>query len=168
MQKKITHPYSFQFTGGLSNTYLFTTIYGAAYAIKFKPTPYLFKNNSELADQVYELVIELLRSSSTRSGLDPFIAVTIVDICKDFFADKERILLYICETADARHMARVRKFDAWFREFKDSHFVKIDVNFPDVSNITYYMSLIFRWNHPQRHTIIDEFESLAQHYNTNK
>ena len=168
MQKKITNPYSFQFAGGLSNTYLFTTIYGAAYAVKFKPTPYLFENNSELADQVYELVIELLRPSSTRSGLDPFIAVTIIDICKDFFADKERILLYICETADARHMARVRKFDAWFRAFTDSRFLKIDTQFPDSNGTTHYVSLIFRLGHPHRHSIIDEFELLAQRYNTNK
>ena len=168
MLKKDVKPYNFQLTPGLTNSYLFTTVYNAAYSIKFKPTPYLFENHPEIADQVYELVIELIRPASIRSGLDSAIAVTIAAICKDFFADKDRILLYICETADVRHLARVRKFDAWFREFKDAHFLKIDANFPDVNDITYYVSLIFRWNHPQRHTIIDEFDLLGQRYNTNK
>lgn len=114
------------------------------------------------------MVIDLIRPVSVRSGLDPAIAVTVVGICKDFFADKERILLYICETADARHLARVRKFDAWFREFNDFQFLKLDANFPDANNITYYVSLIFRANHPSRHVIIDEVNLLAQRYNKDK
>lgn len=168
MQKDNIKSYNFRFTGDLVNSYLFTTAYGAAYSVKFKSTPYLFENSPEIADQVYELVIDLIRPVSIRSGLDPAIAVTVVAICKDFFADKERILLYICETADARHRARVRKFDAWFREFNDSRFLKIDANFPDVNNITYYVSLIFRSDHSGRHTIIDEVNLLAQRYNTDK
>jgi hypothetical protein len=99
---------------------------------------------------------------------DAFIPATIAAICEDFVSSKERILLYICETADARHLARVRKFDAWFREFNDFHFLKIDANFPDANNITYYVSLIFRLNHPGRHIIIDEFNLLAQRYDAEK
>ena len=89
-------------------------------------------------------------------------------ICEDFVSTKERILLYICETADSRHLARVRKFDAWFREFNDYHFIKLDANFPDVNDVTYYTSLIFRWDHPQRYLIMDEFEVLAKRYNMDK
>ena len=77
-------------------------------------------------------------------------------------------MLYICETADNRHLARVRKFDAWFREFNNYHFIKLDANFPDVNNVTYYASLIFRWDHPQRHLIMDEFEVLAKRYTVDK
>lgn len=100
--------------------------------------------------------------------LDPRLPATIAAICQDFFSDKERILLYICETADTRHLARVRKFDAWFREFNDFRFLKIDTNFPDINGVVYYVSLIFRLAHPYRHTIIDEFELLARQYNEDK
>ena len=168
MPKEDAKPYNFRFAGGPTNSYFFTTIHGAAYSIKFKPTPYLFENYPEIADQVYELVVELTRTVSVRSGIDPSIAVTIAAICEDFFINKERILLYICETADVRHMARVRKFDAWFREFSYSHFLKIDTQFPDTNGITYYISLIFRLGHPHRHTIIDEFELLSRQYNSDK
>ncbi|MFD2570120.1 DUF6169 family protein [Spirosoma soli] len=162
------NPYKFRFAGDEFNSYLFTTVQGAAYTVKFKPTPYLFEAYSEIREQVYELVIDLTRPTSSKPRLDPAIAVTIAAICHDFFVDKERILLYICETADARHMARVRKFGAWFYEFNDSGFLKIDTSFPDTNGITYYLSLIFRMGHPHRHTIIDEFERLARNYNEDK
>lgn len=99
---------------------------------------------------------------------DAFIPATIAAVCEDFVSNRERILLYICETADARHMARVRKFDAWFCEFNGFQFLKLDANFPDANNITYYVSLIFRSNHPNRHVIIDEVNLLAQRYNMDK
>lgn len=107
-------PYNFRFAGGKFNSYLFATAQGAAYAVRFKPTPYLFERHPKLSEQVYELVIDLIRPTPDRPRLDPSIAVTVAAICQAFFSDKDRILLYICETADARHLARVRKFDAWF------------------------------------------------------
>ncbi|GAB2562720.1 DUF6169 family protein [Spirosoma areae] len=162
------NPYKFEYIGGLSNAYVFETTAEVIYQIKFKSTPYLFPDESNLGQDVFELVIDVVYTPAGKLPLDASIPATIAAICKDFFADKERILLYICETADARHLARVRKFDAWFREFKDAHFVKIDANFPDADGITYYVSLIFRWSHPQRHTIMDEFNILAQRYDTNK
>ncbi|WP_461108597.1 DUF6169 family protein [Spirosoma koreense] len=57
------------------------------------------------------MVIELIRPTADKLRADPAIGPTVIAICRDFFSNKERILLYICETADARHMARVRKFD---------------------------------------------------------
>ena len=168
MPKNNARPYSFKFTEEPTNTYLFTTDHGAAYAIRFKFTPYLFENHPDISDQVYELVVERIRPAPIRADSDPAIAVTVATICEDFVSDKERILLYICETADARHLARVRKFDAWFREFNDFGFLKLDANFPDVNDVTYCTSLIFRWTHPQRHLIMDEFEVLAKRYNTDK
>ena len=161
-------PYSFRFASGGFNSYLFSTAQGAAYAVRFKPTPYLFERHPDLGEQVHELVIDLIRPTSGRPRVDPSIAVTIASICQDFFSDKDRILLYICETADARHLARVRKFDGWFRELNDLRFLKIDANFPDTNGIVYYLSLIFRLGHPHRHTIIDEFELLARNYNEAK
>ena len=147
---------------------MFETSNEVVYQIRFKPTPYFFRHHPDLGQEVFELVVDVVFSSTTKIPLDPRISATVAAVCQDFFADKERILLYICETADARHLARVRKFDAWFREFNDFHFLKIDTNFPDTNGITYYVSLIFRLGHPHRHTIIDEFELLARHYTEDK
>lgn len=162
------NPYKFEYVGGLSNAYVFETINDVVYQIKFKPTPYLFPNHPEVGEDVFELVIDVVHSQRRKVPSDAFLPATIAVICEHFVSNKERILLYICETSDARHLARVRKFDAWFREFGDSNYLKIDANFPDVNNITYYVSLIFRLNHPGRHMIIDEFNLLAQRYDTDK
>lgn len=162
------NPYRFEYVGGESNSYVFETNNRVTYQVKFQATPYLFPNYSDLGQDIFELIIDVIYSPIGKVSPDAFIPATIAAICEDFVSNKERILLYICETADARQLARVRKFDAWFREFNYSSFIKIDANFPDVNHITYYVSLIFRLSHPQRHTIMDEFDLLAQQYHTNK
>lgn len=147
---------------------MFETVNEVICQVKFKPTPYLFPSYPALGQESFELVIDVIYSRSGKIPSDAFIPATIAAICEDFVSSRERILLYICETADARHLARVRKFDAWFREFNDFHFLKIDANFPDANNITYYVSLIFRSDHPDRHIIIDEVNLLTQRYDTDK
>ncbi|GAB4040776.1 DUF6169 family protein [Spirosoma gilvum] len=161
-------PYSFTGTGSAVNIYTFRTESGAIYAVRFKPTPYLFENAPIIAEQVYELVIEQVRLPIGRTGVDRAIAVTIAEICRDFFKNQERILLYICETSDFKQLARVRKFDGWFRQFNDHRYLKLDTQFPDSNGITYFVSLIFRWEHPHLHTIIDAFEGLSEQYNAGK
>lgn len=168
MPNKTPEPYEFTFTAGDIDVYTFRTVAGSIYAVHFKPTPYLFDSSPVIAEQVYELVIEQVRLPVIRSGKDDSIAETIALICKDFFQYHERILLYICETADFRHLARVRKFDSWFRQFKDHHYLKLDTQFPDLNGITYFVSLIFRWGHPHLHAIIDAFENLSDQYNEDK
>ena len=168
MQHDTPEPYPFTFTGEPTDIYTFRTVSGAVYAVRFKHTPYLFDSAPVIAEQVYELVIEQVRAPAGRSGSDETIAVTVATICKNFFQDHERILLYICETADFRHLARVRKFDGWFRQFNDHHYLKLDTQFPDSDGVTYFVSIIFQWGHPHLHTIIDAFENLSEQYNEGK
>ena len=162
------NPYKFEYIGGISHSYVFESANEVVYQVKFKSTPYLFPHYPDVGQDVFELVIDVAYSPIGKVPPDPIIPATVAAICADFFINKERILLYICETADARHMARVRKFDAWFREFNYAHFLKIDTQFPDTNGITYYISLIFRLGHPHRHTIIDEFELLSRQYDAAK
>lgn len=136
-------PYPFSVSPALPDVYLFSTPGGAAYLVKLKHTPYLFADNPDLGEQVYELVVELIRPATGTGAADAAIGVTIFAICKDFFRHHSRILLYIFETADSRHLARVRKFHGWFRQFNDNRFLKIDTQFPESDTKTYYVSLIF-------------------------
>ena len=54
MLKNNAKPYNFRFAAGPANSYFFTTAHGSAYAVRFKPTFYLFENHPEISDQVYE------------------------------------------------------------------------------------------------------------------
>ena len=161
-------PYKFEHITGELYSYLIETENQVVYQVIFKPTPYLFGQHPDLGEETFELVIDVVFSPTNRMPSDSRMPITIAAICQNFFANKDRILLYICETADARHLARVRKFDTWFREFNDFRFLKIDTNFPDTNGTTYFLSLIFRMGHPHRHTIIDEFELLSRQHNLEK
>ena len=160
--------YDFLLVSGSGIIYTFTTDNGAVYAIQFKPTPYLFEDAPDLGEHIYELVIELLRSGEGRAGTDTKVSFTIAAICSQFLAEHERMLLYICETADYKHLARVRKFDGWFRLFGASEFVKLDTQFPDTNGTVYFVSLIVRWKHAALHKVISAFERLSKQYQTNK
>jgi hypothetical protein len=162
-------PYSFDFIEDINPIYAFTTQTGSAYAVRFKHTPYIFEQHPDLGEQTYALVIELVRPAvAGSSGSDARVGVTIAAICQHFFQKHQRIVLYICETADFKHLARVRKFDSWFRQFNNHQYLKVDTQFPDLNGITYFVSLIFQWNHPQLHTIVDAFEQLSARYTTEK
>lgn len=162
------NPYEFECVGGTAISYVFETTNEIIYQVKFKPTPYLFPEQPDLGKDVFELVIDVIYSQTGKISSDASLPATIAAICENFVSSRERILLYICETSDSRHLARVRKFDAWFRAFSNYHFIKLDANFPDVNKVTYYTSLMFRWDHPQRSLIMDEFNVLASRYNTGK
>ncbi len=159
MPKETPDAYDFLYVVGTTNVYTFTTISGAAYAVQFKPTPYLFEDTPELGKHIHELVIELVRLGERRT-VDVRIPYTIAAICRQFLAENERILLYICETADLKHLARVRKFDGWFHQFGDAEFVKLDTQFPDTNGVIYFVSLILRWKHAALHEVISAFERL--------
>lgn len=160
--------YDFLLVSDSTNVYTFTTDTRAAYAVQFKPTPYLFDDAPELGEHIYELIIELLRPGEGRAGIDARVSYTIAAICSQFLTEHQRMLLYICETADYRHLARVRKFDGWFRLFGASEFVKLDTQFPDTNGVIYFVSLVVRWKHESLHEVISAFERLSDQYQTDK
>ena len=93
--------------------------------------------------------------------LDRQIAPTIARIFEDFLQEKEKIAVYTCETADGRHLARMRKFDAWFKDFNPDFFLKIDRFLKDdKDDVIYFNSLILRQDNPFKNEILEAFESL--------
>jgi len=56
-------------------------------------------------------------------SLDARILPTVVAIIRDFFIQKEKVLLYVCENKDDKGALPNRKFDQWFRLYNlDNHF----------------------------------------------
>lgn len=53
--------YPFEFENDVDNTYLLSTFLGVAYAVKFKPSPYLLEDESAVySDSIYEFIIEIV------------------------------------------------------------------------------------------------------------
>lgn len=149
--------------------YFFKTSNGIIYEVSFRPTPYLFETSYPFAENVFESVIKVIeKSSKTLVPFDKKVKRTIAEIFYHFFSDKQRIIVYICDTADARHRARARKFGAWFEEFKHGQFVKVDATIDDYSDIVYLNSLILHTDNLHFVEIIDAFRKVTGGYSEDK
>ena len=154
-------PYDFIFEGEWDNAYTFDTVNNISYRVKFKPSGYLF-DSYLWSFYAYELVIEVTENPHDKlPPLDRQIAPTIARIFEDFLQEKEKIAVYTCETADGRHLARMRKFDAWFKDFNPDFFLKIDRFLKDdKDDVIYFNSLILRQDNPFKNEILEAFENL--------
>ncbi|MEZ0487270.1 DUF6169 family protein [Fibrella aquatica] len=153
------------------NLFKFITDAVVTYEVAFKPTPYLFDEESAFSQHVVELVIRISKESvNQRPGLDRLVAPTIASVVADYYQHQnEAITLYVCDSADGKQVARKRKFDDWFRYFNQTKFVKHD--FPvtdDRDGITYYNTVILKADNPSRGQIIRAFENVFGRYNDSK
>lgn len=162
--------YDFEFKGGKNNSYVFETNYDITYEVKFKPSSYLFDERYQFSSQVFEMVIAVTESKNLDDKIPPdgLIMFTIAEIVTDFFKNRERIIVYICDTADARHLARARKFGLWFEKFKTTQFMKIDASITDEMGIIYMNALILHRENPYFVEIIDAFRKVTGGYSEDK
>jgi Family of unknown function (DUF6169) len=168
-EKDIPTPYNYRIDESDVNTYLFETSHQIGYAIKFKPTGYIFEGYV-WSYYCYEYIIEVKYNPTDKNPpLDISFSLTVASIFNDFFKDKENVVTYICDTADGKELARFRKFSIWFNKFNTDLFLKIDKSFWDVKqNTTYYNSLIIRQDNPYKEEIIEAFEDLIGGFEEDK
>ncbi len=151
------------------NGYIFETNLGVEYEVKFKSTPYLFSSKSLYADNIFELIITVLKTNLGRPPFDRRTSKTISDIFEDFYQKfSETVTIYICDSSDGRQMARSRKFHIWFEEFQHENYLKIDVILIDSEKKRFPTSLILRRNNPYLLQIFEEFESITSGYSAEK
>jgi hypothetical protein len=149
--------------------YFFKTSNGIIYEVSFRPTPYLFETSYPFAENVFESVIKVIeKSSKTLVPFDKKVKRTIAEIFYHFFSDKQRIIVYICDTADARHLARARKFGLWFEKFKTTQFMKVDASIIDEMGVIYMNALILHRENPYFVEIIDAFRKVTGGYSEDK
>ncbi|NJM80949.1 MAG: hypothetical protein HC854_17455 [Flavobacterium sp.] len=79
--------YKFLFEGGSNNSYYFETNNGCIYEIRFKPTPYLFENESkEIRNNVFEFAILLEYNPNVKlPSKDKNMGATVVAVFIDFY-----------------------------------------------------------------------------------
>lgn len=162
--------YDFEFRGGKNNSYVFDTNHEITYEVKFKPSSYLFEEQDEFSTQVYEMVIAIVerKNADDKTPSDSLIMYTIADIVTNFFQNRERIIVYICDTSDARHLARARKFGLWFEKFKTTQFMKVDASIIDEMGVIYLNALILHRENPYFVEIIDAFRKVTGGYSEDK
>jgi hypothetical protein len=153
--------YDYDFIDDTTKSYFFKTNAHVFYRIEFKPTGYIFGEDVIWSNYCYEFSIKLSANSPQNPPLDFLVAPTIAAIFIDFFQEKEKAILYTCDTADRKHTARMIKFNRWFEQFNKGQFFKINASLIDnFQKVTYFNSLIIRVENPYKEAIITAFEDL--------
>jgi hypothetical protein len=156
--------YEFSFAGGGYNSYFFATDSKIVYQIKFRDTAYIFDGYLNFDISAFEMIIQVEANPTGKNPpLDIKIPSTIASIFKDFF-DRipKQVVIYICDSSDARQAARKRKFDQWIEAFKGEEFAKVNSKIEDLDGRIYYNALLIRRDNPQYDEIIKAFIKLAE------
>lgn len=139
----------------------FTTSFGNAYKAYFISYAYLFPNNPEFANNIFSFNLEITGRANENPSTDEKIGQTVVEIFSQFFEARHNVAVYICDTADERHLARKRKFDFWFWKYNDGSILKED-GLAVVGNMEIYNSLLLHKHNKFANEIIEAFRTLNE------
>ena len=162
--KNTVEPYKTLFSGGKDNLSSFETSNSIVYEVKFKSTSYIFDNYLNFPVDAFEFTISVAYNPTDKNPpLDPKIPFTIASIFTDFFQRiPEQVVVYICDSSDARQAARKRKFDQWIEFFKGTEFAKINSTINDIDGRIYHNALIIKRDNPHYKEITEAFIKLAE------
>jgi Family of unknown function (DUF6169) len=159
----LNNTYSFKFEGGYQNSYNFDTDNFISYDIKFKPSDYIFEGRTPFYVPTFELSITVaVNETGKNPPLDLRVPYTIASIFLDFYKQNNgQVIVFICDSSDARQEVRRRKFNQWVELFKGNEYLKFDTKIIDPLGPIYYNSIILKTNNPYRDQIIQSFIDLA-------
>lgn len=135
------------------DSFLFTSQYGVTFNVGFADDYMLMEEG------VYQFFISKI--SDTPSPNDPLVRETIAVIIREFFAIKPVVILYICDTSDARQSVRDRLFARWFEEYGNNKEYTMIHESIMIDGITYYGSLLMKSNHPIHDEICTRFHDFV-------
>lgn len=140
--------------GRHSLEYLFKTDFGGLFNVAFSENKIIWDEGA------YEFGI--FNVSGKKSPNDVKLKQTIIAIIEEFFHDNPNVLLFQCETGDAKQSVRARLFQRWFDDYplKDKFFIKV-VMIED-EGVENYDAIIIKRNNPNFDSIVSEFDKFAK------
>ena len=110
--------------------YLFRTAQGLFYKCVFKyATPRLSPILGVYDLEIYDFDFEMFDPTpGKRKKLDERISATLVELIKSFFSNPNRVLIYICDASDGRHLERHKLFENWHKDFLSHDLVRLPVD----------------------------------------
>lgn len=134
--------------------YIFETERGIHYSISFEEdTPFG-------GCETYQFIIDKI--DRVRSPHDPKVEKTILAIIDEFFAERQNVLLYICDTSDGREANRNRLFLSWFEKHTQPGRFTIRTANAVVEGQGFYAAIIVENSNPKLTDITEDFERTAQ------
>ena len=140
--------------------FVFTTKQGITYSTGFVP------DNSFFESGVFQFF--LINNTPIRtSRVDRDVFETVRVIIEEFFAQKEPVMLYICDTADKRQASRDRLFRIWFNTYIQNEAYTMYSEQMTLDNVRYFSSIILRKDHPLHNKVICSFHDyIVEHSQT--
>ena len=136
--------------------FVFTTKQGITYSTGFVPDCSFFESG------VFQFF--LINTSSRTSRVDRDVFETVRVIIEEFFAQKEPVMLYICDTADKRQASRDRLFRIWFNTYIQNEAYTMYSEQMTLDNVRYFSSIILRKDHPLHNKVICSFHDyIVEH-----
>jgi hypothetical protein len=119
-----------------------------------------------LQDHVFEFsIIVVEKPEGKLPQPDNRIPATVAGIFHHFFTARERVVVYICETADMRASARMRKFNQWFEWYRGNEFLQVSL--PIEQSITgekYYNAMILHSSNPLAGVFVEAYIKLINSF----
>ena len=151
------------------NTSYFITDDGRRYSVTFEGQSFFDINEFAFAERTYELFLTLEKAPPVYST-DPKIGATLAAIIHNFIEkDPLRLVCFTCDTADGRHFARYKRFNEWFSENNDGHYLKLEdsVPYPAINKL-FLITLIVRNDNPYSAQILVSFVDLTAQLRSRK
>lgn len=147
-------PYKVEQVG--DNIFLFETKQGIVYNVGFVP------DTSFMDEGLYQFFLINTSHRTIRTDKDVFETVRV--IIEEFFAQKEQVMLYICDTTDKRQAYRDRLFRIWFNTYILNNTYTMYNEQMTLDNIQYFSSIILRKDHPMHNQVIATFHDyIVEH-----
>ena len=140
--------------------YVFVTDYDIVYSVEFEP--YVGFGQ----DETYWFILS--NQSHKPSPNDPKLRATVICIIEEFFRVNEKVLLYICDTANGLQAMRSRLFLRWFNGYAQKQKYDVRTAMIEDEGVENYVSLIIRLSHPNYVEIIQYFEETINLFKSNK
>ncbi|MBL7731384.1 MAG: hypothetical protein JNM88_09410 [Chitinophagaceae bacterium] len=121
----------------------------------------MFSDYPAIAGYVFAFNIDVLDGDADNSITDDRIGITIFEVFKLFFTKLENVTVYVCDSADERHLARKRKFDLWFWKYNDGTLVKED-GIAMIEGVEIYNSLLLHKANKRLPEIILAYKELNE------
>jgi Family of unknown function (DUF6169) len=141
--------------------YEFTTDQAVVYSVYFGDGKSYFQNYPEFSNDVLTFGFDRITASDYKSRMDIRVRITITHVITNFLMDnQDNVLFFVCDSADKKGAARMRMFEYWCKQQKNSALEKYNesINTPDVD---IHCSIILHSDNTLKDYIISCFRSLS-------
>ncbi|WP_245898667.1 DUF6169 family protein [Chitinophaga niastensis] len=96
-----------------------------------------------------------------KTPFDTRVRITISNIIIDYLsAQPEKILFFVCDSADTRQKGRMRIFEQWYNYLKVDYIEKYNESI-QAADMDIYCSIILHTNNSLKNHIISSFRNLS-------